>query len=532
MRFYGSAEEESAAIVRATRSAGCAVRTLLPSGDGASHTRGRVDCPDGWHAAALLLALAREDAKTAGARRIAIELRAAAPTDRAYRAAVHRFVKERVRFAPEEGEIFQNGGATLILAVGDCDDHARLVIALYLAGGLSAELGLLHRGDGGGPTHATGIGCVEEECAWAETTVDAEIGEHPLEAAARLGVLDARGDISKEVVIMGSNLPRPPARYLDANPSALVTKDVEALKALGFLASCAEVKDAADPVFREAILAVQMASAPGIVRDGMTGPQTRGVIAALLEERGMGELAQGYIGALAAAPKPVMHTRDLSDGFLRRVISMNDRFVARGAKTRPEHWLAVWNGESGVRASAKNAAGYGGLHGLNSKYLANLGFAGGLSEWVATSAEDQMPVVERYYESIVGFLAPPGGAPEFSLLDSPEAIYAWNFLPAYVRRLEHERPVFARADDDPHRFYKDNRVLDRDGDGVIDLDDLRTWVAHRQREEGARWIELRRRLYEQPGGEPGPGVAAVVAAGGTVATIAALVIAAVADRLG
>lgn len=427
-------------------------------------------------------------------------LRQAAPSDEAYRAAVHAFVKAHVRFEPEEGELFQNGGVTLGLGVGDCDDHARLIYALYIAGGLGAQLGFLHRGAGAsGPTHAAALGCVDGACAWAETTVDARLGEHPLAAAMRLGVINQRSDIAKEVRIMGDgkattigNMGPPPGRYVDVN-RAHFARDVAALKTIGLLAPCTDPVDPADRVFREAILALQLLSGdPAVVKDGLVGPQSRALMAARLPPVD----AASYVGAIEGST--VKYTGDLSEGFFRAVVALNDHFVKKGAKTTPEMWLAVWNGESGLRASARNAAGYGGLNGLNGKYLASVGFGGSFVDWLALSAEEQVPFVQRFYDSIGGFMAG-----NWDLLDSPEAIYAWNWLPAIaVSRMRSGAPFAAKLND-PHRWYKDNAVLDRNNDGEITLDDLRAWVGHSQRSNGARWIEARRRLHEAGGAEPG-----------------------------
>lgn len=49
------------------------------------------------------------------------------------------------------------------------------------------------------PTHAVAQLCVDGRCQWAETTVDAFFGEHPLAAASRLGLLDEREDLAKGV---------------------------------------------------------------------------------------------------------------------------------------------------------------------------------------------------------------------------------------------------------------------------------------------------------------------------------------------
>lgn len=168
---------------------------------------GIVDCPDGWAAARLLLASAIEDSRTPGARALAAELRRLHPSDDDFARAIHAFVREHVRFQRERGEVFQNGGHTLVAGYGDCDDHARLAIALALAGGLRADLATLHRGDDAppalrGPSHALAQLCPSNACDFAETTIAARYGEHPVAAARRLGVVGARRDITHEVRVI------------------------------------------------------------------------------------------------------------------------------------------------------------------------------------------------------------------------------------------------------------------------------------------------------------------------------------------
>ncbi len=224
MQFYASPEEETRAIRRAVaRVSGCVVRELgvvAKSRRGGPDVVGSVACLDGWGAGRLLLELAEEDARTPGARALALRLRRRFPSDLRFARAVHAFVHDRVRFAHEKGEIFQSGAYTLTHRIGDCDDHFRAVYGIAVAGGLSSRLGLLHHGNGDGPAHAAALLCPrdsEAACDWAETTIAARYGENPNAAARRLGVTSERSDIAKEIVIMA---PSDPPEPFDAHADA------------------------------------------------------------------------------------------------------------------------------------------------------------------------------------------------------------------------------------------------------------------------------------------------------------------------
>jgi hypothetical protein len=109
---------------------------------------------------------------------------------RAIATEIHAFVKEAVRFQEEHPETFRSPKLTLSLGAGDCDDHALLFSALCLSAGVrSVIVGL--RGKPTGPiSHAVSrVYIGDGTWAWAETTIDAAFGEHPHEAAKRLGIL-------------------------------------------------------------------------------------------------------------------------------------------------------------------------------------------------------------------------------------------------------------------------------------------------------------------------------------------------------
>lgn len=261
---------------------------------------GRVGCRDGWAAARLLLASAIEDSQTAVARDIALGLRRESRTDLEFAANVHEYVKRTVRFFREPGETFTNTGYTLGMGGGDCDDHARAVYALAAAGGLGVAMAFLHHGDAAaadrrGPTHAVAQLCAGGACHWAETTVDARLGEHPFAAADRLGLLGARGDLAKEVRIMTERDLRPvPAGFDGRTSPAQLALDVQALGALGLCTG--NPTHAGDAAFRGAVRTFQIGHPP-LWDDGLIGPQTRAAIVRALPP---GELADGYRAATIA----------------------------------------------------------------------------------------------------------------------------------------------------------------------------------------------------------------------------------------
>lgn len=140
---------------------------------------------------ALLDALASFDARDPRVRRVAEHLTAPArQSPSAAVEALHAAVRDGVAFAPELVETFQHTLRTIETARGDCDDSTRALVALARSIGIPARLATL----GTPPTHvypelhATGT--------WlpAEPSIPAQLGEHPLAAAARLGI-QTRPDI-------------------------------------------------------------------------------------------------------------------------------------------------------------------------------------------------------------------------------------------------------------------------------------------------------------------------------------------------
>lgn len=105
-----------------------------------------------------------------------------------YARAIHANVQRQIEFVNEPTETFQSARETLQIGAGDCDDHARLVKALALAGNLPAKL-VFFEADAQ-PVHVVSamrpgrIG----PWRWAETTIGAAYGEHPYHALERLEV--------------------------------------------------------------------------------------------------------------------------------------------------------------------------------------------------------------------------------------------------------------------------------------------------------------------------------------------------------
>lgn len=105
------------------------------------------------------------------------------------------WTQRHVAFAKEPVETFQDAVLTYRMGLGDCDDHARFVGAVWRALGGAAKLEVLRRPDGV-PTHVVCQLAVFGRYEWAETTIGAAFGEHPLAAKARLRTRD-RGDLTR-----------------------------------------------------------------------------------------------------------------------------------------------------------------------------------------------------------------------------------------------------------------------------------------------------------------------------------------------
>ena len=461
-------------------------------------------CPDGWAAARMLVAQAAEYSTTPGARDLALSLRSGAIDDEAFARAVHAFVKANVAFVREAGEVFQGPAYTLARGAGDCDDQALLMLTIAMAGGLPALAAFLHNAGKpaatNGPTHAAVLLCPHGECQWAETTVDAHFGEHPLAAAQRVGVLKTRGDLSTEVVTMSQKdlAPLPPD-YVDVNPPALVEKDSAILAGLGLLADPNE-SDPTCPAFREAVAAFQRSHS--LTVDGLIGPQTRAA---------MGELG---LSALTA---------HLPDQFFADVAQVARDFQAKGATITPADLLGVFLVESDVHPTALNSLGFAGLNQLGKAQRAATGFVGEAEDFAALSAVAQLPFVRKYFELNVKSFA--GG--DWSKLADAGSLYLMNFEPARMAHADDSSFVLASrspGDDGSAAFtaahpgdvYAQNRGLDVGKKGWIEVGDMAKVVAGKEAANPAYWAELNARLSGAAYLPPSSG-------GSLVATAAAVV---------
>jgi hypothetical protein len=154
-----------------------------------------LECGTNERAIRLLNLLAARDATHPRVRAVGQELRAAYPHASALAAAVQRFVKVSVAFVREVRETFQHTLLTLHRRAGDCDDQARAVVAIALAAGLDARVVGVPNRDGK-VGHVAPLVFDGARWLWAETTVDAQLGEHPRAATQRLRV--NRADIWAE----------------------------------------------------------------------------------------------------------------------------------------------------------------------------------------------------------------------------------------------------------------------------------------------------------------------------------------------
>lgn len=299
MQAWQTPQEERRALLVAAARSQCTLRDARVVGTARGpRVFGRVDCPDGWAAARFLIAAALEDASTPAARNLALELRRNAPSDDEFVRAVFDYVRARVRFVREHGEVFARSDVTLENGAGDCDDHARVVYALLKAGGVPARLAFLYRPGERGPRHVVAQGLVEGRWTWLETTLAAELGEHPYDAAERLGLLKGRQDIAREVRTMTENdLPPVPPGFAHRTTPDQFDRDVQALERLGFHVEGA--RSVADPDFRQAVARFQRED-QGIKVDGLIGTETRARIAATLPPD---EFGLGYLASLTPAPK-------------------------------------------------------------------------------------------------------------------------------------------------------------------------------------------------------------------------------------
>lgn len=453
-------------------------------------TFGAIRCVDGWHAARFLVAMAAEDARGELARRLAGELRAVAGADDlALAVAVHRFVRERVRFEREHGEIFTSVEYTLRTAVGDCDDHARVAYAILAAAGVPVRLVFLAKSKQRGPAHVVAQAFARGRWWWLETTIAASVGEHPVTAGKRLGILGTRSDIATtvEVPMCESDLPPVPSNLARSSTADELAADAEALGRLGYLEDPAPPSNALETRFRRAVLAFQ--ADRGLVADGLTGPITRRALQRAMVEAGQTEAGGGpYLGAVG-----VVHTAHLSDGFFLGVKDMVRRLASFGCGARALDFLGVWFSESRLHADAGGGAWPAvGLHQILAKQLPSVGWRGTVEDYRRLSAEEQLPFIERWYVNL---------GPLLGRVEDVASLYLANFLPALLPGGAALDRVLLRSDGtgfggQEGAWYRDNRGLDHEKKGVITVGDLVRSVERAQAGDRAYWAEVEARLGE------------------------------------
>jgi transglutaminase-like putative cysteine protease len=177
-------------LAQIARRSGCVVELAHELHDG---TRAyELKCPSHAAKVQLLANLADFDAKDPDIMRLAERLASIADGDPERTAAiVHAFVRDGVRFVSEPREKFQPTGRTLSLGIADCDDSARAVYALAKGAGLRPSLMTL----GDPPRHVSAAIQLGGNWRWADASLAAYLGEHPIAAAKRLG-LKVRGELA------------------------------------------------------------------------------------------------------------------------------------------------------------------------------------------------------------------------------------------------------------------------------------------------------------------------------------------------
>ena len=193
-------------------SLGCSIRRS-PDGGGLN-----VDCPSHEARIALLDDLAWHDARYDGriaklAMAIASKVKPDAKgkvDELALAKALHHAVSTRVRYLGEGSERFSKAWDTWQLGVGDCDDSARLLLALARSVGMRARLAVLAVRDpetgGVAPNHATVALGVRGRFYWAEPSLrGVRFGEEPRAGAKRLRA--ERSDLGSDLGAVGGMSP-------------------------------------------------------------------------------------------------------------------------------------------------------------------------------------------------------------------------------------------------------------------------------------------------------------------------------------
>jgi len=402
-------------------------------------------------------------------------------------------ILDTVHFSPEVGEIFQGTMWTLSSGVGDCDDHARVVYALLVAGGVPARLSFLSKN--GAPSHVWAEAFLGSRWVPLETTLDAAFGEDPVAAAVRLGVI--RADIgrgAKKIVTMGGVMVSETVRALQSD-----------LLQLGYYGGA--VDGIRGPRTILAVRNFQREHPNAGPVDGIAGPMTFAAVAlALTHIASMGDM-----GAV-----PVRKTGSWTDNDLRNLNAMGKEL-----RFDPVHLMTVMFKESGLEPGAINSIGCAGLiQFCPQKGVFGLGLPQSSKEIAAMSVAEQLPFVRRFYLP----RAKEG-------LSSPGRMHLAAFLPALLSlpesndddfittRADGQGPLrrfgFSRAGD--AGVYEANKGFDvpvnKVRKGFITVRDLDSSA---EANRSAKFLELVARFRAVGGESPIPPAAAGIAGVGAV----------------
>lgn len=480
---------------RAALRAGCTIGAL-------GEPFGALECGDGWAAARLLVALATEDAATGYVRGLARALGAGRVSDLEYVARVSLFVRGAVRFEREVGELFVAPRELLAARVGDCDDHARLVYALLVAGGVPARLAFLARGRV--PLHVAAQAWIASAGGgaweWVETTVDADVGEHPIAAARRTGALRRDITTAPQEVTMAD---------VQISSVAQVQADQEALARLGYYVGPVD-GNALSADMRSAVSRFQAAA--GVHVDGLIGPVTRAAI-----RRALPPQECGWIYGMGDAGDARL-TADVDDAFFPTL-----RAVARRLSVEPEDLLAVLFSESRVQPGIHGKDGAGrevafGINQMTAVAFDAIGWMPGRSlaergdAFARLPASEQLTAaVEPMYRKIVASFGRgdasvlAGGAsrlyvanafPGFLVASADEdAPLARNPSVAYVGNYGFDAGARPRRDEDGQIVRRPDGLPEIEGGkGYITRSDMARVIERAKAGDRARWDELRARL--------------------------------------
>lgn len=480
---------------RAALRAGCTVGAL-------GEPFGSLECGDGWAAARLLVALATEDASTGYVRAMARRLGAGRVSALEYAARVSLFVRRAVRFEREHGELFIAPRELLAAGVGDCDDHARLVYALLVAGGVPARLAFLSRR--GVPLHVASQAWISSadggRWEWVETTVDASVGEHPIAAARRTGALRRDITTAPEEVTMAD---------VQISTVAQVQQDQEALARLGYYAGAVD-GNALSPAMRGAVARAQRAL--GVTVDGLIGPETRAAL-----RRALPPHECGWIYGMGGVDDAHL-TADVDDAFFPTL-----RAVARRLLVEPEDLLAVLFSESRVQPGIHGKDGAGrevafGVNQMTSVAFDAIGWMPGASLAERGAAFARLPaseqltraveplyrqIVDSYGRGDVGVLS--GGASRLYVANAfpaflpasadANAPLARNPSVAYVGNYGFDEGARPRRDEDGQIVRRPDGLPEIEGGkGYITRADMARVIERAKAGDRARWDELRARL--------------------------------------